>query len=266
MITPRPGPGVCGRCFNFTVGENDELCRACAVSEHHLRAVAPIAYAPAGGALHRLLADYKRAAEPATPGLADAVAGILSRFLVDHERCLARAAGVDAFGAVTAVPSGDARRDRLHPLRRLVAELVPEVAGRYRDILRASGERAVAHSFDPRRFQATAPVGGVHVLLIDDIWTTGASAQSAAAVLRRAGAASVSALVIGRYVNGFWGGIADRLRAMDDVVRPAACVLCDPSRAVGDSGRGSAVLCGHAREAAASYTRVSPSGGRSSVG
>jgi orotate phosphoribosyltransferase len=38
------------------------------------------------------------------------------------------------------------------------------------------------------------------VLLLDDTWTTGASAQSAAMALRRAGAASVATVVLGRHV------------------------------------------------------------------
>lgn len=258
MITPRHGTGVCGRCCNFTLAEHGELCRACAASEHHLRAVVPIAYAPAGSPLHRLLADYKRAAEPATPGLVAEVAAILSRFLGRHERCLARAAGVEAFAAVTVVPSGDARRDQLHPLRRLVAERVPEVHGRYRDILRASGAATVSHRFDPRRFVATAALTGTHVLLIDDVWTTGASAQSAAAVLMQAGAASVSAVVLGRYVNGFWGGIAHRLATMEDAPVPADCVFCDPGRPRLDTSRAGLPSAGWAPKSAASYTPVLP--------
>ena len=266
MITPRPGPGVCGRCFNFTLGERGELCRACAAGEHHLRAVLPIAYAPAGGSLHRLLADYKRAAEPATPGLADEVARILSSFLAHHESCLRTAAGVRAFDAVTVVPSGDARRDQLHPLRRLVADFVPEVGSRFCDVLRASGAPTVAHRFDPQRFIATGSLTAAHVLLIDDVWTTGASAQSAAAVLEQAGVASVSVLVIGRYVNGFWGGIADRIRMMEDAADPDGCAFCGPGRTARARGRIPSESVGHPAGAAASYTRVSPSGGRSSVG
>ena len=41
---------------------------------------------------------------------------------------------------------------------------------------------------------------GQHVLLLDDTWTTGASAHSAALALRAAGAETVSVMVIGRWL------------------------------------------------------------------
>jgi orotate phosphoribosyltransferase len=39
------------------------------------------------------------------------------------------------------------------------------------------------------------------VLILDDVWTTGSNAQSAALAVRRAGAAAVSVLVVGRWLN-----------------------------------------------------------------
>ncbi len=250
LITPRPGPGVCSICFNFTRTNDGARCRACRASESHLSRVVPISYAPAGGQLHRDLADYKRAAEPAVPDLVAAFAGLLSDFLAGHEACVAAAAQVSRFDDVMVVPSGDARRDSMHPLRHVVADLVPEVRGRFRDVLRASGAPSISHTFDPGRFVAFAPLPGRRVLLIDDVWTTGATAQSAAAVLRAAGATSVSAVVIGRYVNGSWGGIADRLAQIPGQDRDGACALCQRRTPA----------------AQASYTRLSPQGGRSSVG
>jgi hypothetical protein len=243
LITPRPGPGVCPDCFNFTREPDGWRCRACRASESHLRVIVPISYAPAGGPLHRDLADYKRAAEPAVPHLVSGLAALLSGFLAGHEGCVAAAAGV-RFDSVMVVPSGDARRDRTHPLRRIVAEWVPETRDRFRDGLRASGERCTPHAFDPDRFRARGSAAGQNVLLIDDVWTTGATAQSAAAVLGAAGAKSVSAVVIGRFVNGYWGGIAERLRRLESAESGADCVLCQQ----------------RAPLAAASYTRHSSLG------
>ena len=250
LITPRPGPGVCPACFNFTREPDGCRCRACRMSEAHADVIAPISYVPAGGSLHRALADYKRAAEPAVPHLIRDLAGLLSGFLAAHEACVASAAGVDRFDRVAVVPSGDAHRDVLHPLRRIVAELVPETHGRFADVLRASGARCVPHQFDLRRFIAVEAVVDQRVLLIDDVWTTGATAQSAAAVLKSAGARRVAVVVIGRYVNGRWGGITDRLEQMRNGQTARICVLCQQP----------------AQPPPASYTRVSPLGGRSSVG
>lgn len=234
LITPRPGPGVCPDCFNFT-RETAGRCRACRASESHLDAIVPISYAPAGGRLHHDLADYKRAAEPAVPHLVLELAHILSRFLVVHERCIAESVGVEHFDTVEVVPSSDPHRDRSHPLRRIVDRLVPETSQRHRDVLCASGALCTPHEFDPGRFIPVRPLDGHNVLLVDDVWTTGASAQSAAAVLKRAGAEHVAAVVIGRYVNGCWGGINARLAAMGDAFDHAECVICAATTAMAES-------------------------------
>ena len=42
---------------------------------------------------------------------------------------------------------------------------------------------------------------GASVLLVDDTWVSGASAQSAAAALKLAGARHVAVVVVGRHVN-----------------------------------------------------------------
>ena len=52
------------------------------------------------------------------------------------------------------------------------------------------------HRFEAGRFQP-----GCGVLLLDDTWVSGASAQSAAAALKLAGAARVALVVLGRHVN-----------------------------------------------------------------
>jgi orotate phosphoribosyltransferase len=64
------------------------------------------------------------------------------------------------------------------------------------------------------------------VLLIDDTWTTGANAQSAAAALKDAGAGPVAAVVIGRHLNRDWHENDRRLRALTTPFDWGHCVLC----------------------------------------
>jgi orotate phosphoribosyltransferase len=68
------------------------------------------------------------------------------------------------------------------------------------------------------------------VLLIDDTWTTGANAQSAAAALKSAGAGPVAAVVIGRHLNREWHENDRRLRGITRPFDWSHCALCaDPS-------------------------------------
>lgn len=226
LRAPRHGAGVCARCFNFTREPGYELCYACARGGQCLDAVVPIAYSVAHERLHQDLVRYKRYADPWVGMAAARLALILGRFLATHEACVAAAAGAPAFDLVTTVPSGVAQRDELHPLRRIVGETVEASAGRHERLLRRSGEPVAAREFDPGRYEAIRRLDGANVLLIDDTWTTGASAQSAAAALKAAGAARVAAVVIGRHVNREWFENDLRLRQVAAPLGFVECALC----------------------------------------
>jgi predicted amidophosphoribosyltransferase len=202
LHSPRHGRGVCDRCFNLTDGFHD--CFACSVSPSHLAAIVPISYSVGHEYLHHLLASYKRLRDARAETAATQLGYILDRFLHQHEHCVAAAAGLSGFDVVTTVPSGDRERDKDHPLRRLVGERVDATAPRHERLLIRSDQPVQSRRFDPRRFSPLGRIDGATVLLVDDTWTTGASAQSAAASLRRAGATSVAAVAIGRYVNRDW--------------------------------------------------------------
>jgi hypothetical protein len=55
-------------------------------------------------------------------------------------------------------------------------------------VLRRSAIAVEERGWDPRRFTAVRALAGERVLLVDDTWTTGARAQTAAAALLTAGA------------------------------------------------------------------------------
>jgi len=222
LLTPQSGPGVCRICFNL-IDSGSRFCRACLVGEHHLDVVVPISYSVSGSGLHREIAAYKRYAEPFVGYAIRDLAAILECFLVLHELCLG--AG-QLFDLVTTVPSSDRRRDRHNQLRRVVAELVPTVRARHRRLLTPSGVPADQRAFNPARYQALGSLRGQRVLLIDDMWTTGASAQSAGAVLRDAGASYVAAVVIGRHLNVQYSDNRRRLELLPRGFSWDNCVVC----------------------------------------
>ena len=225
MLSPRPGPGVCHLCFDLTDGY--DYCIRCDSGGSALRLLAPISYSVGGEQLHRAIAGYKRLHGDVARRLRAELAAVLWRFLARHEPCIAGAAGAGEFELVTTVPSSDIARDRNHPLRTIVGELAVPTRARYERLLVRSRQPTTPRTFDPERFEPVRPLRGEHVLLIDDIWTTGTSAQSAAAALRAAGAGAVAAVVIGRHLNRPWRGNDQRLRALQ--FDWDACTACTAS-------------------------------------
>jgi hypothetical protein len=155
----------------------------------------PIAYAPKGSPHARHLWQYKSTSLEGEPVslAACALLALLLVFLREHSGCLWRSIGVRGPTHLAVVPT--ARRAGLHPLRALIA---PYLARPWAELTARPDEHRV-RELDPERF-AALPVPGGRVLLVDDTWTTGASAQSAALALRRAGARSVVTVVIGRHL------------------------------------------------------------------
>ncbi len=224
MLGPRRGPDVCRTCFNFTRGY--DRCYACAHGEEWLDAVAPISYSVAHEQLHHALAGYKRLQGEIARQLGVGLAAVLWRFLGAHEICVARAAGTDAFALVTTVPSGERERDERHPLRWIVGEVVAPTRTRHERLLGRSRTAVRAREFSADKYAATRALDGESILLIDDTWTTGANAQSAAAALKAAGSGPVGAVVIGRHLNREWHENDRRIRGISRPFDWDRCVLC----------------------------------------
>ena len=222
MLGPRPGPDVCEVCFTFTEGH--ETCFVCGHESAALDAVAPISYSVAGGQLHHALAGYKRLGGEVARRLQVELAAVLWRFLAEHEACLAHAAAAAGFDLVTTVPSTSRERDEHHPLRRIVGELARPTRERYERLLIRSHREVPERTFDPGKYDVTRSLTGQSVLLVDDTWTTGSCAQSAAAALRGAGAGPVAAVVIGRHVKPDWRENDRRLHALARPFDWSSCV------------------------------------------
>ena len=194
-----PGDGVCLVCRSIAEGRGYQRCYPC--RQHHAAAggrladaVVPIAYSISRTQHAHNLIVYK--ADRPSAQARHNVASLGALFLTDHWTCLTRAAG----GNVTHVATVPSTRGRPgpHPLeliltRRLRRPAIPAIP----DPRYPSEDRA----FHPDRF-AVAPIDtGARVLLLDDTWTTGARVQSLAYALKTAGAASVVAVVLGRFIR-----------------------------------------------------------------
>jgi hypothetical protein len=224
LSTPYPGaPGLCSVCR----GPSADRVSRCFQCDLHRQCcedgmadvVVPVAFAVKGGEHAANLWRYKspRAGSDAAASAA-ALRALLLVFLRDHRACVCRAAGVAGFTHLAVVPTA---RDRPgpHPLRALIA---PCVRIPWAELVARPGEPG--RELDPARFEA-APIPGAGILLLDDTWTTGASAQSAAMALRRAGAAAVATVVLGRHV------------ATPGSLSAAAAPFCQDSCAVHDRDR-----------------------------
>lgn len=223
MVGPRPGPAVCEVCFDLTDGHR--RCFGCAHSQAWLDAVAPISYSVAHEQLHHALAGYKRPPKDVARQFQLELAAVLWRYLSVHEGCVAQAAGTDAFELVTTVPSSIRERDPTHPLHRLVGELTGPARARHQRLLRRSTASVRVRGPSRTKYEVPNHLSGQSVLLVDDTWTTGANARSAAAALKAAGAGQVAAVVIGRHLHRDFHDNDRRLRALGSRFDWGICAL-----------------------------------------
>lgn len=161
----------------------------------------------------------------ATPASARAsVLALMLAFLTDHGPCVWQRAGMPPPDRLAVVPTG-AGRPGPHPLLRLVwpylrlpgCSLVLRPGRQGRDL-------------DLDRFQVLAQPAGASVLLLDDTWVSGASAQSAAAALKLAGARHVAVIVLGRHVNPDDAASAPLLAGLAAArYDPSACAVHPPA-------------------------------------
>jgi ComF family protein len=204
----RPGPTLCGRCRGGLTRISPPLCDRCGA-----RTAWPVSRcAECSG--RRIAFASARAAVVYDETVKRLVAGW-------KEHGLRRLAAVAAELVVEAVPRPDAAalavvppdRDRTlkrghHPAERLARDLAERwqlpvqplltrsrTARRQRGLALAMRRRNVAGAFEPA---SEAPS---RVILVDDVYTTGATANAAASALRRGGARHVSVVTFARAVR-----------------------------------------------------------------
>jgi hypothetical protein len=175
----RPGFGSCYQCAQHAELGGGLLADV----------VVPVSYAVRGTPFAEALWRYK------AEGLSSqALLALLLVFLHDHGTCIWRDVGLPGPDRLAVVPSG-CGRPGAHPLQRLISPYLRLPLARL-DL--RPGEQG--RDLNAGRFWAD-PVAGARVLLLDDSWVSGGSAQSAAVALKRAGAAKVVVVVLGRHLN-----------------------------------------------------------------
>jgi hypothetical protein len=196
---PPAAAGLCG-CCRGPARAGSPLCYGCYLHRECLPGllpdvVVPVAYAVKGGPHATNLWLYK-SGQPCAGAARAALTALLLVFLRDHGPCVWRRAGMARPTCAAVVPS---RRGRpgIHPMRGLAA---PYLTLPWARLWVAGPDNPEARVPDPCRFQAER-IPGASVVLLDDTWTSGASALSAAAALRLAGARAVAVIVLGRHLN-----------------------------------------------------------------
>ncbi len=159
-------------------------------------AVAPVGYAVRGGQLATDLWQYKSdRADAAESGTR--LRESLAAFLRGHADRVWHAAGMAAGpSAFAVVPSGQGRPGR-HPLLDIARRCLPL------PVIPLSVNQAAVHArgVSADWLRVGAPVSGAGIVVVDDTWGSGGSAQSAAVALKLAGARRVAIIVLGRHVN-----------------------------------------------------------------
>jgi predicted amidophosphoribosyltransferase len=193
---PRPAGDVCPVCLGL-IYEVGFLCKNCDDNANaldgHVVPITAISLYERPGRLRDWLTFYKNGDESvANPRAAAAIGSIFATFFAENQLWL------DALRADFAVVVPSTTRPAPHPLAELLSRKtdIP-----FRAPLHRTSE-LLGHNHPNRNaYDVVADVRGARILLIDDVYTSGARAQSAAYALRSRGADVVALCILGRRYN-----------------------------------------------------------------
>jgi hypothetical protein len=195
---PSEAPDVCGVCRSWKNPE-EEFCGNCSHAQEELpypcRTVLPISLYRKPSQLRDWLTYYKPNEERFEPEYGRILRAIVYAAWIYASDALWAVTG--GWDHVVVVPSSGARAGP-HPLeielRRLNCFVVSQLLRR--------GSGGLGHR-EPSAagYEVVADVLGRRVLVVDDVYTTGARSQSAASALATAGAKVCGILVVGRRIN-----------------------------------------------------------------
>lgn len=216
---PAPAAWVCPRCCGPRNADFPN-CFGCArvfgAAPAALRTrVVPLTSTLEEGPWYSQLVAYKTISQDPWPLLG----GLVTRFATLHADKISELLG-GVPTATTVVPSKRGRRMPQQPLYRVLTGAVSAAPGSLpqpQTLLEHTGEAVPRQSYTPGAFRVPQGqrVNAARVVLVEDAWTSGATAISAAGALLDAGAAQVLVIPIARLVReSFWGDAHAYLRAM----------------------------------------------------
>ncbi|WP_062980608.1 hypothetical protein [Nocardia anaemiae] len=159
---------------------------------------------------HHMLTYKGYRGTPPVPRCAEDLQLMISVMMDMHRSCLQSWLGTQ-WDSLTFVPSKE-RPNGTHPVAALANAALPTFAPapKLQKFLLTPGRGSDSkHEMTSDRYEIDQRwrkrVEGRNVLIVDDTWTTGASAQGAAVAAKRAGAATVTLLCVARWLRWDWG-------------------------------------------------------------
>ncbi|MFC4118963.1 phosphoribosyltransferase [Nonomuraea zeae] len=247
---PAEGPGVCRICHT---GPNDApitkepwwICSSCDRTTRglyrHAKQVVPISLCvqdDGEGALYAVVARKRSlVTSKGRTKRSTVLAATIARFYEAHASCLSEQAG-GPFTLVTTIPSTHPDPPaRAHIPMSEIATHVGALQHLYQPTLRPNYECTpilAERCSHPDAFQPTEPINRLNhakVLLLDDLFVSGAHIQSAASALYQAGADIVVALVVARLIKPGFNPHRARIweQAESERFSFERCCLCAPS-------------------------------------
>jgi hypothetical protein len=210
--------GACSICCDW-LDASGSTCSKCqhasSVLGRPLVPVVPVTLYVKPSRMRDRLKFYKEPRGPEDGGLAVEVASILARFFHEHGAELTRRYGMVDAATVVPTRKGDAER---HPLDAALDRHIGDAVLPRREPLLSVGQGNIERrSPHPRGFVASSAAAGRSLVLIDDVYTTGAVAQSAAHALREVGAVVPVIVVVGRRLNpDYHQAVADLVKRQQD--------------------------------------------------
>ncbi|MEU8894384.1 hypothetical protein [Nocardia sp. NPDC048505] len=242
-------PGMSGICTVCRGPAEKEMCGRCAVASSNYPGLLAdrtilLTYAIGNRAgerhqsAHHMVAYKGYRGTPQAEECAEDLQLLISSVAELHRPCFEAWLGAP-WDSLTFVPSKE-RPDRRHPLVALANSVIPPLSAApslQKFMLTPGPGSETKHEMTDDRYlieERWLPVvEHKNVLIVDDTWTTGASAQGAAMAAKLAGAESVSILCVARWLRWDWADhkvLIDSLTEGFDALRcPVHGVHCTPA-------------------------------------